>query len=97
MKTVKKVKGRGGRPERVELIVNIDLVSRKCGNLKIKELKDQRALNYFQSQHRLSPLEIADYKEVFLLYDKDEDGILSFTQLCLVIRTLGIRMKGGDK
>ena len=39
MKTVKKVKGRGGRPDRVELMVNIDLVSRICRKLKIKELK----------------------------------------------------------
>ena len=41
-------------------------------------------------------MEISDYKEVFLLHDKDQDGVLSFIQLCLVIRTLGIRIQGRE-
>ena len=49
-----------------------------------------------QSQYQLSQVEISDYKEVFLLHDKDQDGVLSFIQLCLVIRTLGIRIQGRE-
>ena len=64
---------------------------------KTKDKGAKSLLHYFQSQHRLSPLEIVDYKELFLLYDKDEDGILSFSQLCLAIRTLGIRIKGEEE
>jgi Ca2+-binding EF-hand superfamily protein len=64
---------------------------------KGKENGAKHFLHCFQRQHRLSHLEIADYKELFLLYDKDQDGILSFMQLCLAIRTLGIRMKGEEE
>ena len=48
----------------------------------------------YQTHHCLTPGQISDYKELFLLYDKDEDGVLSFTQLCLAIRTLGVRIEG---
>ena len=47
-----------------------------------------------QEQHQLTNTEISDYKELFMLYDKDEDGVLSFTQLCLAFRTLGVRIQG---
>ena len=29
-----------------------------------------------------------------MLFDKDQDGVLSFGELCLVMNTLGIRISG---
>ena len=46
---MKKVKGRGGRPDRVELIVNIDLVSRSMRNPNDNGLKDLKARNIFRA------------------------------------------------
>ena len=60
------MKGRRGRPDRVELIVSIDL-----------------------AEHQLQAERVAEYKEVFQLFDKDEDGVLSFTELSIVMRSLG--------
>ena len=39
---------------------------------------------------------MAEYKEVFTLFDKDKNGILSFTETKLAIRTLGQWHKGGN-
>ena len=44
--------------------------------------------------YKLSKEQIADYKELFLLFDKDENGILSFAELCTAMRTLGQRLSG---
>ena len=35
-----------------------------------------------------------EYKEVFQLFDKDEDGVLSFSELSSAINTLGHRHSG---
>ena len=32
---------------------------------------------------------MAEYKEVFQLFDKDEDGVLSFNELRMVMRSMG--------
>ena len=45
-----------------------------------------------QAMYPLTKNQISDYKEVFLLFDKNEDGVLSFTELCVAIRTLGLRI-----
>ena len=37
---------------------------------------------------------MADYKEVFMLFDKDQDGVLSITELGNALRTLGQRHEG---
>jgi len=37
---------------------------------------------------------ISDYKEVFQLMDKDQDGIISFQELSLALRALGQRPSG---
>ena len=31
--------------------------------------------------HKLGEKQLADYKEVFILFDKDQVGVLSFTEL----------------
>ena len=38
--------------------------------------------------------ELEDYKEVFMLFDKDQDGVLSFQELGGAMRTLGQRLSG---
>ena len=37
---------------------------------------------------------ISQYKEVFKLFDKDEDGVLTFQELSLAMKTLGQRQTG---
>ena len=39
---------------------------------------------------------MAEYKEVFTLFDKDRNGILSFTETKLAVRTLGQWCTGGQ-
>ena len=47
-----------------------------------------------QDNLHFSEEQVADYKEVFLLFDKDQDGVISFSELNLVINTLGQRHSG---
>ena len=42
----------------------------------------------------LSKETVADLKEVFMLFDKDEDGVLSFPELEVVMKNLGQRPSG---
>ena len=37
---------------------------------------------------------MAEYKEVFMLFDKDQDGVLSFTELGTAMKALGQRPSG---
>jgi len=68
VKCVKRVKGKKGKPDRIELLVTIDLAT-----------------------YKLDSEQIAEYKEVFMLFDKDEDGVLSFSELGVVMKSLGQR------
>jgi len=43
------------------------------------------------STHKLEEEQVAEYKEVFMLFDKDQDGVLSFTELGTAMRALGQR------
>ena len=80
---VKKVRGKGGViKEQYDLIVNIDLVS--CSS----------SLLHHQDVWNLSKETVADLKEVFMLFDKDEDGVLSFPELEVVMKNLGQRPSG---
>ena len=47
-----------------------------------------------QAVYPLTKKQISDYKELFLLFDKNEDGVLSFTELGVAITTLGLRIDG---
>lgn len=42
---------------------------------------------------QLNDEQVAEYKEVFMLFDKDEDGVLSFNELNIVMKSLGQRPK----
>lgn len=37
---------------------------------------------------------IAEFKEVFMLFDKDEDGSITMAELAVVMRSLGQRPTG---
>ena len=34
---------------------------------------------------------MAEFKEVFMLFDKDEDGVIAFPELIMVMKSLGQR------
>ena len=38
--------------------------------------------------------QVSDFKEVFMLFDKDEDGVLTFPELNVVMKSLGQRPSG---
>ena len=42
----------------------------------------------------MSDDEVAEFKEVFMLFDKDEDGVLTFPELNVVMKSLGQRPSG---
>ena len=48
----------------------------------------------FQPTYKLTEEQVADYKEVFMLFDKDQDGLLTFPELGTAVRTLGQRHSG---
>jgi len=68
VKCVKRKQYIGDRPDKVDLLVLIDL-----------------------SVHNLEEKQVAEYKEVFMLFDRDQDGVLSFTELGTAMKTLGQR------
>ena len=48
----------------------------------------------FQNEWQLSDEQVAEFKEVFMLFDKDEDGVLTFPELNVVMKSLGQRPSG---
>ena len=44
--------------------------------------------------YKLSKEQLSDYKELFILFDKDENGVLSFAELGTAMKTLGQRPSG---
>ena len=42
----------------------------------------------------MTDTQVAEYKEVFMLFDKDEDGVLTFPELNVVMKSLGQRPSG---
>jgi Ca2+-binding EF-hand superfamily protein len=49
---------------------------------------------FFQASYPLSKNQLSDYKEVFQLFDKNQDGVLSFSELSQAMQTLGHRIAG---
>ena len=47
-----------------------------------------------QTVHTISKTQLADYKEIFTLFDKDQDGVLSLAELTVAMKTLGQRLSG---
>ena len=39
-------------------------------------------------------MQVAELKEVFMLFDRDEDGVLSFQELQVVMKSMGQRPSG---
>ena len=76
----------GNTKEQHDLIVNIDLVYMTV-TIKTLELP-------VQDIWCLSKDLVADLKEVFMLFDKDEDGVLTFSELDVVMKCLGQRTSG---
>lgn len=72
-KLVKKIKGKNGRPDRVELLFNKDFVVQTLG---VREEV------------------VEDYKELFLLQDQDQDGLLTLLQTITAVIMLGVRIGG---
>ena len=48
----------------------------------------------FQTEWQLTDEQVAEFKEVFMLFDKDEDGVLTFPELNIVMKSLGQRPSG---
>ena len=44
-----------------------------------------------QEEWKLSLEQVAEFKEVFMLFDKDEDGVITFPELIMVMKSLGQR------
>ena len=40
---------------------------------------------------------VAELKEVFMLFDRDEDGVLSFQELQVVMKSMGQRPSGAGQ
>merc|ERR1711953_774126 len=40
---------------------------------------------------QLNPDQVAEFKEVFMLFDKDEDGVITFPEVIMVMKSLGQR------
>ena len=50
----------------------------------------------FQDEWQLSPDQVAEFKEVFMLFDKDEDGVITFPEVIMVMKSLGQRPSDED-
>jgi Ca2+-binding EF-hand superfamily protein len=55
---------------------------------------DHFSSHIFQHEWHLTDDQVAEYKEVFMLFDKDEDGVLSYPELVVVMKSLGQRPSG---
>ena len=44
--------------------------------------------------YKIGKEQLADYKELFILFDKDMNGVLSFAELGTAMKTLGQRIPG---
>ena len=73
----------------MDLLVMIDLV-----RTNKEESFNLITFDQLQSEHRLEEEQVAEYKEVFMLFDRDEDGVLSFQELQLVMKSMGQRPPG---
>ena len=51
-------------------------------------------ISLFQDEWQLTPEQVAEFKEVFMLFDKDEDGVITFPEVIMVMKSLGQRPSG---
>ena len=66
-------------------------------NVKGKTDLSFKLMIIFQSEWQLTDEMVAEFKEVFMLFDKDEDGVLTFPELNVVMKSLGQRPSGEAK
>ena len=57
----------------------------------LKNSKIKQIFFSLQEEWKLSPEQVAEFKEVFMLFDKDEDGVITFPELIMVMKSLGQR------
>ena len=57
-------------------------------------MKTNKLKFIFQTEWQLTEEQVSDFKEVFMLFDKDEDGVLTFPELNVVMKSLGQRPSG---
>jgi len=69
VRCVKRIRGRRGKPDTIEYLVNIEL-----------------------DQYQIDKKLLADYKELFAVFDKDQDGVLSLIEVTTAMKTLGQRL-----
>ena len=70
-----------GKKESYDLIVNINL-----DEWKLTPEQEIFLTNIFPRLDNYIPnVQVAELKEVFMLFDRDEDGVLSFQELQLVM------------
>merc|ERR1712218_363287 len=55
------------------------------------DLQYDLIFNIDLQEWQLTDEQVAEYKEVFMLFDKDEDGVLTFPELNVVMKSLGQR------
>jgi len=71
-------------------VKHIKVKGKKGKKGKAKETYDL-IVNIDLQEWQLTNEQVAEYKEVFMLFDKDEDGVLSFPELAVVMKSLGQR------
>jgi len=69
VRCVKKIRGKRGKPDTIEYIVNIEL-----------------------DQYEITKDQLADFREIFTLFDKDGDGVLTFNEVTAAMKTFGQRI-----
>jgi len=58
---------------------------------RIKSLVSSAYVRQTSSEYGLTEEQVAEFKEVFMLFDKDEDGSITLAELAVVMRSLGQR------
>ena len=89
VKCVKKVRDKNG-DVRHDLKVLFDYVR----NYLIVRIMSSIFYYKENPQWNLTTEEVLDLKELFMIFDTDHDGVLTFSQLKSVMGTLGMQIKG---
>ncbi|CAH1956210.1 unnamed protein product [Acanthoscelides obtectus] len=58
---------------------------------RIRKINDQEDIKRLSTEYGLSEEQVAEFKEAFMLFDKDEDGTITVAELGVVMRSLGQR------
>ena len=78
MRCVKKIRGKRGKPDTIEYIVNIELVAYKIWFLQPKYIF------FLQDQYEITKDQLADFREIFTLFDKvNYNKLFARVRFCL--------------